>query len=134
MPAFRRTHVNVQSVAGPWICPDRSSRRRLSHDSVEISHPSRRPRHRFPAFAFLAKTARLVIRVTRRESTGRSLMAQPLAFDEVTGRTRTRAPFSFLFLITVFALFFTSGCRTMEDAGKDLERAGEKIQDNAEKR
>ena len=61
-------------------------------------------------------------------------MAQPLAFDEVTGRTRTRDPFSFLFLITVLALFFTSGCRTMEDAGKDLERAGEKIQDNAEKR
>ena len=26
---------------------------------------------------------------------------------------------------------FTSGCRTMEGAGEDIERAGEKIQDNA---
>ena len=36
----------------------------------------------------------------------------------------------------VLALFLAalsfSGCRTMEGAGKDIERAGEKIQDNAE--
>ena len=41
---------------------------------------------------------------------------------------------SLLFLITVLTSIFTSGCRTMEGAGKDIERAGEKIQDNAEKR
>jgi predicted small secreted protein len=35
----------------------------------------------------------------------------------------------------VFALFLAalsfSGCRTMEGAGRDVERAGEKIQENA---
>jgi entericidin B len=40
-------------------------------------------------------------------------------------------------IATVFALFLTalaySGCHTMEGAGKDVERAGEKIQDNAER-
>ncbi|WP_438483146.1 entericidin A/B family lipoprotein [Oleiharenicola lentus] len=33
-------------------------------------------------------------------------------------------------LLGVLAL---SGCRTMEGAGKDIERAGEKIQENAKK-
>lgn len=28
---------------------------------------------------------------------------------------------------------FTAGCNTMQGAGKDIERAGEKIQDNAQK-
>jgi predicted small secreted protein len=36
----------------------------------------------------------------------------------------------------VFSLFLAalafSGCRTMEGAGQDIERAGEKIQDNAQ--
>jgi entericidin B len=32
------------------------------------------------------------------------------------------------FLLAVLAL---AGCRTMEGAGKDIERAGEKIQENA---
>jgi len=32
--------------------------------------------------------------------------------------------------LVLSALAF-SGCRTMEGAGKDIERAGEKIQDNA---
>lgn len=41
---------------------------------------------------------------------------------------------SFLLLITALASLVTSGCRTMEGAGEDIERAGEKIQDNAEKR
>lgn len=27
----------------------------------------------------------------------------------------------------------TAGCNTMQGAGKDIERAGEKIQDNAQK-
>lgn len=29
--------------------------------------------------------------------------------------------------------FLLSACQTMEGAGKDIERAGEKIQENAEK-
>ena len=38
-----------------------------------------------------------------------------------------------LVLLTIFlgAQLALSGCRTMEGAGKDIERAGEKIQDNA---
>lgn len=38
---------------------------------------------------------------------------------------------SFLFLITALLGLFTAGCNTMGGAGKDIERAGEKIQDNA---
>jgi predicted small secreted protein len=40
---------------------------------------------------------------------------------------------SLFVLITAFAALFTSGCRTMEGAGEDVERAGEKIQENAER-
>jgi predicted small secreted protein len=38
-------------------------------------------------------------------------------------------------LVLVAGLFglFTSGCRTMEGAGEDIERAGEKIQENADR-
>lgn len=49
--------------------------------------------------------------------------------------TRHVSAVSILTLLT-FALastFMVSGCRTMEGAGKDVERAGEKIQENAEK-
>jgi predicted small secreted protein len=37
-----------------------------------------------------------------------------------------------LVAVVLGALSFT-GCRTMEGAGKDIERAGEKIQENASK-
>lgn len=45
---------------------------------------------------------------------------------------KTSSKFSFIAFVTVLlgALAFT-GCRTMEGAGKDIERAGEKIQDNS---
>lgn len=36
-----------------------------------------------------------------------------------------------LFLLTTLLSVFASGCRTMNGAGQDIERAGEKIQDNA---
>ena len=40
-------------------------------------------------------------------------------------------------LIAVVALFLSamtfSGCRTMEGAGKDIEKAGENLQDSAER-
>ena len=45
---------------------------------------------------------------------------------KVSSRISTLALLSLL----LGALAF-SGCRTMEGAGKDIERAGEKIQDNA---
>ena len=40
-------------------------------------------------------------------------------------------PFSVLTLLGVIALntLLLSGCNTMEGAGKDIERAGEKVQD-----
>ena len=34
-------------------------------------------------------------------------------------------------LAALLGLLAFTGCRTMEGAGKDIERAGEKIQDNA---
>jgi predicted small secreted protein len=34
-------------------------------------------------------------------------------------------------LSLLLGLLAFTGCRTMEGAGKDIERAGEKIQDNA---
>jgi predicted small secreted protein len=37
-----------------------------------------------------------------------------------------------LFLLTSVLLgLFSAGCRTMNGAGQDIERAGEKIQENA---
>lgn len=36
------------------------------------------------------------------------------------------------FGLSLVAFLFTA-CQTMEGAGKDIERAGEKIQDNAER-
>jgi predicted small secreted protein len=41
--------------------------------------------------------------------------------------------FSFLILITAFIGLLNSGCRTMEGAGEDVERAGEKIQEKADR-
>lgn len=38
---------------------------------------------------------------------------------------------SFFFLLAACLGFAAAGCRTMEGAGQDIERAGEKIQDNA---
>ena len=35
------------------------------------------------------------------------------------------------FITLLLSLITVTGCRTMEGAGKDIERAGEKIQDNA---
>jgi entericidin B len=35
------------------------------------------------------------------------------------------------FVALLLSLITVTGCRTMEGAGKDIERAGEKIQDNA---
>lgn len=49
-----------------------------------------------------------------------------------TALTSSRLTLSAIFAIILGALAF-SGCRTMEGAGKDIERAGEKIQDNASK-
>lgn len=37
----------------------------------------------------------------------------------------------FAILAALLGLLAFTGCRTMEGAGKDIERAGEKIQDNA---
>jgi predicted small secreted protein len=36
-----------------------------------------------------------------------------------------------LLLVTALIGLFNAGCNTMGGAGKDIERAGEKIQDNA---
>jgi predicted small secreted protein len=36
-----------------------------------------------------------------------------------------------LFLFAALTSFFTAACNTMHGAGRDIERAGEKIQDNA---
>jgi predicted small secreted protein len=41
--------------------------------------------------------------------------------------------FSFLVLVVALIGLFNSGCRTMEGAGEDIERAGEKIQDKADR-
>lgn len=38
--------------------------------------------------------------------------------------------YAIIVALVLGAMAFT-GCRTMEGAGKDIERAGEKIQDNA---
>jgi entericidin B len=38
-----------------------------------------------------------------------------------------------LLLVTALIALLNAGCRTMEGAGEDIERAGEKIQDNAER-
>ena len=46
--------------------------------------------------------------------------------------THSRTTVVALFSLVLAALAF-SGCQTMEGAGKDIERAGEKIQENAEK-
>ncbi len=39
---------------------------------------------------------------------------------------------TFLFLLTTLFSLFASGCRTMNGAGQDVERAGQKIQENAQ--
>jgi predicted small secreted protein len=40
---------------------------------------------------------------------------------------------AFLFMVLGFAIGgFTAGCNTMEGAGEDVERAGEKIQETAD--
>ncbi len=36
-------------------------------------------------------------------------------------------------LAVALLAFFTVGCNTMQGAGKDIERGGEKIQDSAER-
>jgi entericidin B len=38
-----------------------------------------------------------------------------------------------LLALTLAVSFVLSGCNTIQGAGKDLERGGEKIQDSAEK-
>jgi entericidin B len=43
-----------------------------------------------------------------------------------------KKPFVTVVLAFFLAALAVSGCRTMEGAGKDIERAGEKIQDNAQ--
>ena len=50
---------------------------------------------------------------------------------------KTIAQKSFLPLIAMFGfalgvMFMFTGCQTMKGAGKDIERAGEKIQENAD--
>jgi len=45
-----------------------------------------------------------------------------------TSRTKAIAALGLVLIAFVF-----SACQTMEGAGKDIERAGEKIQDNAER-
>ncbi|MEO7597604.1 MAG: entericidin A/B family lipoprotein [Opitutus sp.] len=42
-----------------------------------------------------------------------------------------RKPLWILLLASALISLVNTGCRTMEGAGKDIERAGEKIQDNA---
>jgi predicted small secreted protein len=42
-----------------------------------------------------------------------------------------KKPLLILFLASALISFVNTGCRTMEGAGQDIERAGEKIQDNA---
>lgn len=37
----------------------------------------------------------------------------------------------FLFLLASLTALFSAACNTMGGAGKDIERAGEKIQENA---
>ena len=37
----------------------------------------------------------------------------------------------FLLLVAAVFAFAMTGCRTMDGAGQDIERAGEKIQENA---
>jgi predicted small secreted protein len=37
-----------------------------------------------------------------------------------------------LSLLTGLLVFLATGCRTMHGAGQDIERAGEKIQENAD--
>lgn len=36
-----------------------------------------------------------------------------------------------ILLVSALLALFSAGCRTMEGAGQDIERAGEKIQENA---
>jgi entericidin B len=38
-----------------------------------------------------------------------------------------------ILLVTALLALLNTGCRTMEGAGEDIERAGEKIQDNADR-
>jgi predicted small secreted protein len=38
-----------------------------------------------------------------------------------------------LFLASALWIFLSTGCETMEGAGKDIEKAGDKIQDAANK-
>ena len=47
-------------------------------------------------------------------------------------KNHSRATFVAALSLVLASVAF-SGCQTMEGAGKDIERAGEKIQDNAEK-
>lgn len=46
--------------------------------------------------------------------------------------TQNRFRVAVALLVMLGAIAF-SGCQTMKGAGKDMERAGEKIQENAEK-
>lgn len=42
-----------------------------------------------------------------------------------------KKPLSLLLLVTALIGLFNAGCNTMGGAGKDIERAGEKIQEKA---
>lgn len=58
-------------------------------------------------------------------------MAATFGRSDVHGMNKKH--FSFLILMTAFLGLLNSGCRTMEGAGEDIERAGEKIQENADR-
>ena len=57
-------------------------------------------------------------------------MAKSRGLGDVTAMNKKYL--SFLFLITALVGLFNAGCNTMGGAGKDIERAGEKIQENAD--
>jgi predicted small secreted protein len=48
-----------------------------------------------------------------------------------TSQSSSRRITSIAFLALILSALTFTGCRTMEGAGEDIERAGEKIQDNA---
>ena len=61
-----------------------------------------------------------------------SVWTTPSTFMKSNSLIHSRVTVAALFSLVLAALAF-SGCQTMEGAGKDIERAGEKIQENAEK-
>jgi predicted small secreted protein len=67
---------------------------------------------------------------SRNGQTVRALMAQTPRWSDVLAMNKKHLS---ILLVTALLALLNTGCRTMEGAGEDIERAGEKIQDNADR-